>query len=154
MSPLQVRRWTRQEYDRMAEAGVLAPGKRAETLRRMSTVGSTTRSCSRRSASDSGTSRSADESRPGEAGLPETRQVVGPPAATTEEAMMTDGLEALYTKGDADAAAAVLRKVLEQNPTHYGATFQLATALDRAEKPAEARPLWEKVAQMAEGYKD
>src|SRR5437867_4329816 len=32
MGPLQVRRWTRQEYDRMVEAGVLAPGERAELI--------------------------------------------------------------------------------------------------------------------------
>ncbi len=44
--------------------------------------------------------------------------------------------------------------MLERNPTHYGATFQLARALDRARKPIEARPLWEKVLRMAEGYGD
>jgi hypothetical protein len=43
-------------------------------------------------------------------------------------------------------------KVLERNPAHYGATFQLATALDRAGDAAEARPLWQKVLEMAEGY--
>jgi hypothetical protein len=43
---------------------------------------------------------------------------------------------------------------LEQNPNHYGAIFQLAMALDRAGKKAEARPLWLKVLQMAEIYKD
>src|SRR5438445_12837702 len=32
MGTLQVRRWTRQEYDRMVEAGVLAPGERAELI--------------------------------------------------------------------------------------------------------------------------
>src|SRR2546427_12045120 len=32
MDALQVRRWTRQEYDRMVEAGVLAPGERAELI--------------------------------------------------------------------------------------------------------------------------
>ena len=32
--------------------------------------------------------------------------------------------------------------------------LQLAMALDRAGKRADARPLWEKVLQMAEGYKD
>lgn len=40
------------------------------------------------------------------------------------------------------------------NPNHYGATFQLARALDQAGKPAEARPLWEKALEMAEGFKD
>ena len=67
---------------------------------------------------------------------------------------MKSGLEALYAKGDPDAAIPIFRKVLEQNPSHYGATYQLAMALDRAGKPTEARPLWEKVLRMAEGYKD
>ena len=75
-------------------------------------------------------------------------------AEDTPEALMKSGVEALYTKGDPNAAIPVFRRVLEQNPSHHGATFQLATAPDRAGKPAEARPLWEKVAQMAEGYKD
>src|SRR2546425_455950 len=66
---------------------------------------------------------------------------------------MTAGLDALYAKGDPkgdpEAAAPIFRKVLEQNPSHYGATFQLAMALDRAGKGAEARPLWEKVLRGA-----
>jgi protein O-mannosyl-transferase len=74
--------------------------------------------------------------------------------AALDEAMMRSGLDALYKQGDPGGAAAQFRKVLERNPTHYGATFQLATALDRAGKPAEARPLWETVLRMAEGYKD
>ena len=57
-------------------------------------------------------------------------------------------------RGDANAAAAQFRKVLERNPTHYGATYQLATALDRAGRPTEARPLWEVVVTMAEKYQD
>ena len=40
------------------------------------------------------------------------------------------------------------------NPTHDGATYQLATAPDRAGKPAEARPLWETVLPMGEAYRD
>ena len=75
-------------------------------------------------------------------------------APQTEEAMMKAGLDALYTRHDPAAAATLFRKVLERNPTHYGATYQLATALDRAGKAAEARPVWEKVLQMAEGNND
>src|SRR5207245_11282985 len=63
--------------------------------------------------------------------------------ALTQEAMMRVGLDLLYAKGDPAAAAAQFRKVLERNPTHYGATLQLATALDRAGNPGEGRPLWE-----------
>ena len=69
-------------------------------------------------------------------------------------ATMQAGLAALYKRHDPAEAIVQFRKVLESNPTHYGATFQLASALDAAGKPAEARPLWEKVLQMAEASKD
>ena len=75
-------------------------------------------------------------------------------APETDEALMKAGLDALYTRKDATVAAAVFRKVLVRNPTHYGATFQLAMALEQAGKAAEARPLWEKALQIAEGYND
>ncbi len=64
------------------------------------------------------------------------------------------GLDALYTSRDPNAAVAQFRKVLEHNPYHYAATFQLAMALDQAGKPAEARPLWQTVLKMAEIYND
>jgi hypothetical protein len=70
-----------------------------------------------------------------------------------QAAVMKAGIDALYTRGDAAAAETEFRKVLERNPTHYGATYQLATALDRAGKPVEARALWEVVVTMAEKYK-
>jgi len=72
----------------------------------------------------------------------------------SEEAMMKVGLAALYERHDPAAAAAAFRKVLERNPSHYGATFQLASALDAAGKRSEARPVWEKVLAMAERYDD
>jgi tetratricopeptide (TPR) repeat protein len=79
-----------------------------------------------------------------------------PPAGEepVQWALMNSGLDALYSKNDPNAAAARFRQVLDRNPTHYGATYQLAKALDQAGKPADARPLWEKVVKMAEGYKD
>ncbi len=74
--------------------------------------------------------------------------------AASQEAMMKAGVALLYANRDPNGAVAQFRKVLERNPTHYGATFQLAMALDHAGKPAEARPLWEKVLKMAEGSND
>lgn len=76
------------------------------------------------------------------------------PAAVDEEAMMKTGLDALYTRHDPTAAIVQFRQVLARNPTHYGATFQLAAALDAAGQPDEARPLWTKVVEMAQGYND
>ena len=82
------------------------------------------------------------------------RARLGRPDAVSEEAMMKVGLAALHEGHDPAAAAAAFRKVLGQNPTHYGATFQLAAALDAAGKRSEARPVWEKVLAMAERYDD
>lgn len=70
------------------------------------------------------------------------------------EAQMKAGLAALYTRNDPQAAAAAFRKVLVLDPTHYGATYQLATALDQLQQPAEAEPVWRKVLVMADGYQD
>ena len=86
--------------------------------------------------------------------LAEIEQLPAAPPADPAAAEMKLGLEALHGKGDAAAAVIHFRRVLEKNPTHYGAHFQLATALDRAGKPAEARPYWAKVLKMAEAIKD
>lgn len=75
-------------------------------------------------------------------------------AAEQQGTLMKAGLDALYSRRDPSAAAAEFRKVLLLNPTHYGATCQLATALDGAGKPDEARPLWETVLRMAGSYND
>lgn len=82
------------------------------------------------------------------------RMRLGQPQLSPEDAAMKAGLEALYEKRDAAAAVVEFRKVLAVNPNHYGATFQLAKALDQAGKPAEARPHWERVLKMAQDSKD
>ena len=82
------------------------------------------------------------------------RKRLGLPAVAPEDAAMKAGLAALYDRKDAAAAVVEFQKVLEINPNHYGATFQLAKALDLAGKPAEARPVWEKALKLAEGFKD
>ncbi|MBK8256337.1 MAG: tetratricopeptide repeat protein [Polyangiaceae bacterium] len=67
---------------------------------------------------------------------------------------MQKAVELLYTKRDAAGAAVELRKMLATWPDHYGATYQLAVALDQSGKPAEARPLWEKALKMATAAND
>jgi hypothetical protein len=57
------------------------------------------------------------------------------PEVTTADAAMKAGLDAMYTRQDAEAAVRHFRRVLELNPAHYGATFQLAKALDAAGRP-------------------
>src|SRR5262249_31712432 len=68
--------------------------------------------------------------------------------------LMAAGLKALYQDDDPRKAAIFFRRVLEQNPTHYGATYQLAKALDVVGEREEARRLWSKVLAMAESYHD
>ena len=82
------------------------------------------------------------------------RKRLGLPVTSPEDGAMKAGLAALYDRKDASSAVVEFRRVLSINPNHYGATFQLAKALDQAGKPAEARPVWEKALRMAEGYKD
>lgn len=76
------------------------------------------------------------------------------PDTASQEAMMALGLDLLYKGDDAPRAAIEFRKVLRRNPTHYGATYQLATALDRAGQRAAAKPYWEKALGMAISVKD
>src|SRR5262245_23120710 len=82
------------------------------------------------------------------------REKLGQPPVATEETLMRAGLDALYQRHDPSGAAAEFQQVLAKNPTHYGATFQLAAALDAASRPQEARPYWEKALAMAQRYAD
>jgi cytochrome c-type biogenesis protein CcmH/NrfG len=63
-------------------------------------------------------------------------------------------LDYLYKTGDANAAIDAFREVLKNNPTHYGARYQLAKALDMAGKPQEARPVWQQVLVAADNIHD
>jgi len=76
------------------------------------------------------------------------------PDTATHSAMMTLGLNLLYAKNDPAAAAEQFRALLRRNSTHYGATYQLATALDRAGQAADARAQWVKVLGMATAIQD
>jgi Flp pilus assembly protein TadD len=82
------------------------------------------------------------------------RRRLASPDTASQDAMMAAGLKLVFGKGDFPAAAAQFRSVLERNPAHYGATYQLAAVLDRMGQPAQARPLWVKVLGMATTYKD
>jgi Flp pilus assembly protein TadD len=70
------------------------------------------------------------------------------------EAIMQAGLDALYKDNKPHQAITQFRKVLALLPTHYGATYQLAVALDAAGTPDEARQLWAKMREMAEAIND
>ena len=70
------------------------------------------------------------------------------------QTLMQEGLDALYKQANPSDAAARFREVLARNPDHYGATLQLAKALDRAGKPEEALPVWRRMMGMAEAAGD
>lgn len=73
--------------------------------------------------------------------------------ADAQQQLMNRGLDALRA-GDPTAAAARFRALLALNPSHYGAHYQLAVALDRLGRTAEARQLWQRVQTLAESYND
>lgn len=79
---------------------------------------------------------------------------LGSPDTASLPAMMVLGVDLLYRQNNPAAAEAQFRKVLQRNPNHYGATYQLATALDKKGDSAQARALWTKVLGMATQYKD
>jgi tetratricopeptide (TPR) repeat protein len=75
-------------------------------------------------------------------------------AASDVQMLMQAGLDALYQRHDPEEAAGRFRAVLARNSTHYGATLQLAKALDQSGKKNEALVLWKKVLEMAEAAHD
>jgi Tfp pilus assembly protein PilF len=81
------------------------------------------------------------------------RRLASPDTASAD-AMMALGLDYLYKKNDAAAAAQQFRNVIARNPTHYGATYQLAKSLDLLGQRDQATPLWRKVLGMATQYRD
>jgi Tfp pilus assembly protein PilF len=64
--------------------------------------------------------------------------------------LMQAGLDALYTRHDPAAAAVRFREVLARDPEHYGATVQLAKALDASGIGAEAAQWWTRVLTLAQ----
>jgi len=77
-----------------------------------------------------------------------------PEEARVQASIMEAGVDALYRRDDPATAIDRFREVLARNPTHYGATYQLAAALDRAGRREEARALWEQTLRMAEEFRD
>jgi tetratricopeptide (TPR) repeat protein len=70
------------------------------------------------------------------------------------DALMKAGMQALYDRNDPAAAVQIFQRVLAANPDHYGATYQIAVALDRVGKRSEARSYWQKSLALARAYRD
>jgi Tfp pilus assembly protein PilF len=77
-----------------------------------------------------------------------------PTTAQTDAQLMERGTQQLYQSADPVAAEATFRSVLAKNPTHYGAHYQLAVALDRGGRPKDARVEWNEVLRLAESFND
>lgn len=67
---------------------------------------------------------------------------------------MKAGLDAMYQARQPARAAQWFRHTLRLRPTHYGATFQLAKALDAAGDSTAATDVWKRVLTMANSYND
>jgi Tfp pilus assembly protein PilF len=90
------------------------------------------------------------------AGACSSKEAVQTPAAAAENEaqLMQRGLDQMNKGQDPVGAEATFRAILALNPSHYGAHYQLAVALDRGGKPAEARAEWSEVLRLAHGFKD
>ena len=62
---------------------------------------------------------------------------------------MKVGLAMMYERHDPRAAVMFFRQVLSDRPDHYGATFQLAKALDQSGDTTLAVPIWKRMLDLA-----
>jgi hypothetical protein len=67
---------------------------------------------------------------------------------------MRAGLAALYDRHDPHAAAGLFRETLRLRPDHYGATFQLAKALDQGGDSVTATVVWKRMLELATAQHD
>jgi hypothetical protein len=70
------------------------------------------------------------------------------------ERAMKAGLAAMYDRSDARAAVPLFREVLTNRVDHYGATFQLAKALDQSGDSTAALPVWRRILDLARAAGD
>jgi len=67
---------------------------------------------------------------------------------------MKAGLVAMYEQKNPRAAIPRFLETLANRPDHYGATFQLAKALDQAGDSTSALPIWKRMLDMARAQGD
>lgn len=73
---------------------------------------------------------------------------------TSPDMAMAEGTAALYERRDAREAVRLFRRVLEMQPSHYGANFQLAAALQAAGDRDAARQAYLRALAMARNIRD
>lgn len=74
-------------------------------------------------------------------------------AASAEQAMI-QGLSMLHEHGDPEAAILHFSTILEDNPDHYGALYQIASAFERTQQLYLAHLTWVKFEPMARQSND
>jgi hypothetical protein len=77
-----------------------------------------------------------------------------PEEEIAEAGWMNDALAALYQKNDPPTAVSLLKTILAQTPAHFGASFQLARALEAAGQKKEALEQWKHFRAMPETAND
>ncbi len=82
------------------------------------------------------------------------RARLGAPDTASQSGLMARGIDLMYKQNDPVAAIEQFNGILARNRTHYGATYQLAVALDRANRGSEAKAVWQRVLPMAIQFKD
>ena len=63
-------------------------------------------------------------------------------------------LASAYARGDLDRAAALWQAQAREAPDNPGLALQVATTLDAAGRPGEARPHWQRVLALAHAHQD
>jgi Flp pilus assembly protein TadD len=76
------------------------------------------------------------------------------PVKDGEDALMALGLDQMFTQHDPTTAIGTFRRVLAKNPEHYGARYQLASALDQVGRSSESRSMWAMVLASARQFHD
>ncbi len=93
----------------------------------------------------------AEASRDGESLAWATERIDALSAAINEcNALMEQGVSLLHTEQNAHAAAELFSTVLSRWPTHYGAAYQRAQALERDGQAETAKNAWEQVMVQAQ----
>lgn len=73
---------------------------------------------------------------------------------TSPDAVMAEGLRTLYERRDGTSAVRYFRRVLELQPAHYGAHFQLAASLQASGDHDAARDAYQRALRLAQQFRD
>lgn len=146
-NPAQARVWAEQavRLDGGLAANYQQLGKALEAEGRL---GDAIKEYRRASALDPGNSSAKDD-------LNRLTDVVNVAnASKTVADRMNDGVRLLDSVGDPEAALVEFRAVLDEDPAHFAATWQLARALDAVGRPLDAVHVWQRLLVMTRESND